>query len=128
MLGTEQTRSITTGYALHRYGDLPSLAQTDRPRRGRRQIDMPAPHKGAAVVDPHDHASAVANPYERSKRQGAVSSGHCRTIETFTVGGATAAQTVTTAIDAGNFSTRELPAAEQQRSQQKQFQIARKHF
>jgi hypothetical protein len=89
---------------------------------------MPAPHKGAAIVDAHDHASAVANPNERSKRQCAMSRGHCRTVETLTVGGATAAQTITTAIDAGKLGTRELTAAKQQRGPQKQFHIAREHI
>jgi hypothetical protein len=111
-----------------RDGDLPGLVQTDRPRRRRRQIDMPAPHKGTAIVDPHDHASTVANPNERSKRQGAVSRRHCRTVEMFTVGGATAAQTITTAIDACNFRTRKLTAANEQRNPQKQFHIVREHI
>ena len=93
-----------------RNGDLAGLVQTDRPRRGRRQIDMPTPHEGAAIVDPHDNAAAVAHPNKRPKRQGAVSRGHCRTIETFSIGGATAAQAVTTAIDACDFRTRELTA------------------
>jgi hypothetical protein len=107
---------------------LAGLVQTDRPRRSRRQIDLSAPHKRAAIVDPHDHASAVAHPDERSKRQSAVSCRHCRTIETFSVGGATAAQAVTTTIHACNFRTRELAAAKQQRSPQKQFQIAKEHI
>jgi hypothetical protein len=106
---------------------LAGLVQADRPRRGRRQIDLPSPHKRAAIVDPHDHASAVAHPDERSKRQSAVSRRHCRTIKTFSVGGATAAQAVTATIDACDFSTRELAAAKQYRSPQKQFQIAREH-
>jgi hypothetical protein len=107
---------------------LAGLVQTDRARRSRRQIDMPSPHKRAAIVDPHDHASAVAHPDERSKRQSAVSCRHCRTIEAFAVGGATAAQAVTTTIDACDFSTRELAAAKQPRNPQKQFQIAREHI
>jgi hypothetical protein len=89
---------------------------------------MPAPHKGAAIVDPHDYAFAVANPNERAKRQCAMSRGHCRTVETLTVGGATAAQTITTAIDACKLGTRELTAAKQQRGPQKQFHIAREHI
>jgi hypothetical protein len=111
-----------------RNGHLAGLAQTDRPRRSRRQIYLPASHKGAAIVDPHNNAAAVAHPNKRSKRQSAVSRGHCRTIETFSVGGATAAQTVTTTIDACNFRTRELAAAKQHRGPQKQFQIAREHI
>jgi hypothetical protein len=107
---------------------LAGLVQADRSRRGRRQIDMPTPHEGAAIVDPHDNAAAVAHPNKRSKRQSAVSRGHCRTVETFSVGGATAAQAVTTTIDACDFSTRELAAAKQHRSPQKQFQIAREHI
>jgi hypothetical protein len=89
---------------------------------------MPAPHKGAAIVDAHNHASAVANPNERSKRQCAMSRGHCRTVETLTVGGATAAQTITTAIDACKLGTRKLTAAKQQRNPQKQSHIAREHI
>jgi hypothetical protein len=108
-----------------RNGDLAGLVQTNRPRRGRRQIDMPAAHKRAAIVDSHDNAAAVAHPNERSKRQGAVSRGHCRTIETFTVCCAMAAQAVITAVDACNFRTRELAAGKQQRSKQKQFNRAR---
>jgi hypothetical protein len=108
-----------------RYGDLAGLVQADRPRCSWRQIDVTAPHKGSAIIDPHNNAAAVAHPNERAKRQGAVSRGHCRTIETFSVGGATAAQAVTTAINACNFRTRELTAGEQQRSPQKQFHIAR---
>jgi hypothetical protein len=104
---------------------LAGLVQADRSRRGRRQIDMPTPHEGAAIVDPHDNAAAMAHPNERPKRQGAVSRGHCRTIQTFSIGGATAAQAVTTAIDACDFRTRELTACKQQRSPQKQFHIAR---
>jgi hypothetical protein len=57
-----------------------------------------------------------------------VSRGHCRTVETFSVGGATAAQAVTTTIDACDFRTRELGAAKQHRNPQKQFQIAREHI
>ena len=62
---------------------------------------MPTPHEGAAIVDPHDNAAAVAHPNKRSKRQSAVSRGHCRTVETFSVGGATAAQAVTTGLWTG---------------------------
>jgi hypothetical protein len=107
---------------------MAGLVQTDRTRRGRRQIDLPAPHKRAAIVDPHDHASAVAHPDKRSKRQSAMSRCHRRTIEAFSVGGSTAAQAVTAAVDACNFSTHELAAAKQHRSPQKQFQIAREHI
>jgi hypothetical protein len=102
---------------------LAGLTQTDGPRRSGRQIDVPATHERPTVIDPHDYATAVANSNKRPERQGTVCRSHCRTIETFSVGGAAAAKAVTTAIDAGHFRTRNL--AEQQRTQQqKQFRTA----
>ena len=103
---------------------LTGLMQTDGTRSGRRQIDMPAPHERAAIVDAHDHASAVTNTNARSKRQGAMGCGHCRAIEAFSVGGAAAAQAGATAINACYFGTHELAAAEQQqRGAYKELQI-----
>ena len=90
--------------------------QADRARGGRRQIDMPAAHERAAIVDPHDHTSAMTNTNTRSERQGAMSCSHCRTIKAFSVGGAAAAQAIVAAIDACHFSTRQLDAAKQQQS------------
>jgi hypothetical protein len=94
--------------------------QADRLRRSRRQVDVPAAYKRAAIIDAHDYASRVANPNKRSERQGAVSRSHCRTIQTLAIRGATAAQTITAAIDACNFRTRDLAASDQQSSQQQQ--------
>jgi hypothetical protein len=84
---------------------------------------VPAAHERPAIIDPHDNATTVANSNKRPERQGAVRRSHCRTIETFSVGGAAAAKAVTTAINAGHFRTRNL--TEQQRTQQtKQFRTA----
>jgi hypothetical protein len=110
------TRSVIRAGDI-RDDDLAGLVQADRPRRSRRQVDVPAAHKRAAIIDPHDHASRVTNPNKRSERQGAVSRSHCRTIQTLAIRGATAAQTITAAIDACNFRTRDLAAANQQSSQ-----------
>jgi hypothetical protein len=113
------TRSVTRGDD-RRDDDLPGLAQADRPRSRRRQVDVPAAYKRAAIIDTHDHASRVTNPNKRSERQGAVSRRHCRTVETLAIRGATAAQTIAAAIDASNFRTRDLAAANQQSSRQQQ--------
>jgi hypothetical protein len=113
------TRSVI-GDGNIRDDDLAGLVQADRPRRSRRQVDVPAAYKRAAIIDAHDHASRVTHPNKRSERQGAVSRSHRRTIQTLAVRGATPTQTITAAIDACNFRTRDLAAANQQGSRQQQ--------
>jgi len=122
----EESGFLVSARPIIRYRDLTGLMQADRPRCCRRQVDVPAAHERAAIVDPHDHASAMANTNTRSERQGAMSCGHCRTIKAFSVGGATATQAIAAAIDACHFSTRQLDAAKQRkRGPNKKLQIAR---
>jgi hypothetical protein len=94
--------------------------ETNGSRRGRRQIDVPAANERPAIIDPNNHAPTVTDSNKRAERQGTVSCGHCRAIEAFPVGGATAAKTIASAVHACHFRTRNLAAAEQQRTRQQQ--------
>ena len=60
---------------------MASLVEADRPRRGWRQIDVTPADKGTAIIDPHRHASIVADADQRPKRKRAVRRGHCGTVE-----------------------------------------------
>ena len=108
-----QSQSTTSDCALlrDRNGDLAGLAQTDGPCRSWRQIDLPAAYKRPAIIDPHNHATTVTNSNKRPEWQGAVSRGHCRTIEMLSICGATAAKAVASTVNACHFRTRNLTAA-----------------
>jgi hypothetical protein len=115
MPGKRKSAFLVSARPFIRYRDLTGLMQADRARCCRRQVDVPAANEWAAIVDPHDHTSAMTNANTRSERQGAVSCSHCRTIKAFSVGGTTAAQAIAAAIDASHFSTRQLDAAKQRK-------------
>jgi hypothetical protein len=51
---------------------MASLVEVDRPRRGWRQIDVTPAGKGTTIIDPHRHASIVADVDQRPKRKRAV--------------------------------------------------------
>jgi hypothetical protein len=84
-----------------------------------------AAYKRPAIIDPHNHATTVTNSNKRPEWQGAVSRGHCRTIEMLSICGATTAKAVASTVNACHFRTRNLTAAKQQRTQQQQFQTAK---
>ena len=48
---------------------MASLVEVDGPRRGRRQIDVTPAGKGTTIIDPHRHASIVADVDQRPKRK-----------------------------------------------------------
>ena len=73
-----------TARALPRHSHMASLAEFDGPRRGWRQIDVTPADKGTAIIDPHRHASTVADVDQRPKRKRAVRRCHCGTVEVLT--------------------------------------------
>jgi hypothetical protein len=52
-----------------RHLHMASLVEVDRPRRGWRQIDVTPAGKGTTIIDPHRHASIVADDDQRPKRK-----------------------------------------------------------
>jgi hypothetical protein len=91
----------------------PRLAHPDRSCRGRRQIDMSAAYKGAAIVDAHGHASFVANLHKRAEWQRAMRRRHRSAVQTLTARSATAAEPVRSAVDAGDLGTQSATHGEQ---------------
>jgi hypothetical protein len=85
---------------------MASLVEADRPRRGWRQIDVTPADKGTAIIDPHRHASIVADADQRPKRKRAVRRGHCGTVEELTARSKVTTQAVAVAVDAGHFGAR----------------------
>jgi hypothetical protein len=66
---TKRMREIKHfGSITHRYRNVPSLAEPDRPGCGWRQIDMPAAHKGATIVDTYGDAPIVTDPKKCAER------------------------------------------------------------
>jgi hypothetical protein len=82
---------------------MASLVKVDRPRRGWRQIEVTPADKGTAIIDPHRHASIVADAHQRPKGKRAVRRRHCGTVEALTARSKMTTQAVTVAIDAGHF-------------------------
>jgi hypothetical protein len=64
------------------------LAHPYRLCRGWRQIDLPAAHKGAAIIDAYGDTPVMTDLNKGAERQRAMRRRHCHAIQPFTVRGA----------------------------------------
>ena len=103
---------------------MASLVEFDRPRRGWRQIEVTPADKGTAIVDPHRHASIVADAHQRPKGKRTVRRSHCGTVEALTARSKMTTQAVAVAIDAGHFGMRRHASGEQRECNNRNFRLA----
>ena len=103
---------------------MASLVEADRPRRGWRQIDVTPADKGTAIIDPHRHASIVADADQRPKRKRAVRRGHCGTVEELTARSKVTTQAISVAVDAGHFGVRRHASGKQRECNNSNFRLA----
>ena len=103
---------------------MASLVEADRPRRGWRQIDVTPADKGTAIIDPHRHASIVADADQRPKRKRAVRRGHCGTVEVLTARSKMTTQAIAVAVDAGHFGVRRHASGKQRECNNSNFSFA----
>jgi hypothetical protein len=92
---------------------MASLVEVDRPRRGWRQIDVTPAGKGTTIIDPHRHASIVADVDQRPKRKRAVRRCHCGTVEVLAARSKMTTPAVAVAVDASHFSVRRRASSKQ---------------
>ena len=102
---------------------MASLVEVDGPRRGWRQIDVTPADKGTAIIDPHRHASIVADVDQRPKRKRAVRRCHCGTVEVLTARGKMATQAVAV-VDASHFGARRQTPGKQRECNNSNFSFA----
>ena len=103
---------------------MASLVEFDRPRRGRRQIDVTPAGKGTTIIDPHRHASIVADVDQRPKRKRAVRRCHCGTVEVLTARSKMTTQAIAVAVDAGHFGARRQTPGKQRECNNSNFSFA----
>jgi len=94
---------------------MSALMQSDRPGRGRRQIEILSAHPRSAIIDSDCDASIVADANVRAEWQSAMCRGHCQAIEAFPTRRSVPAQAVGSAIDARNLRIRGFAGCEQRR-------------
>jgi len=103
---------------------MASLVKVDRPRRGGRQIDVTPADKGTAIIDPHRHASIVADANQRPKGKRTVRRSHCGTVEALTARRKMTAQVVAVAVGTGHFGACRRTSGEQRECNNSNFRLA----
>jgi hypothetical protein len=103
---------------------MAGLVKVDRPRRGWRQIEVTAADKGTAIIDPHRHASIVADADQRPKGKRTVCRRHCGTVEALIARSKMTTPAVAVAIDASHFGMRRRASGEQRECNNSNFRLA----